>query len=110
GIERPSTISSILCNHFEGAHDLFEKERRTIEAADTDNKQEVSKAQEDRVAPDLVGRDIDIERVNIEQAMAEEDAFLVDNVEGALCVDYTDARIGGRCNSRSDMNKGKVGE
>ncbi|GJY62812.1 hypothetical protein Tco_0464272 [Tanacetum coccineum] len=41
GIERPSTISSILCNHFEGAHDLFEKERRTREAADTDNKQEV---------------------------------------------------------------------
>ncbi|GJT23607.1 hypothetical protein Tco_0893544 [Tanacetum coccineum] len=27
GIERPSTISSILCNHFEGAHDLFEKEK-----------------------------------------------------------------------------------
>ncbi|GKB82254.1 hypothetical protein Tco_0949149 [Tanacetum coccineum] len=43
GIERPSTISSILCNHFEGAHGLFEKERRTREAADTDNKQEVSK-------------------------------------------------------------------
>nr|GEZ48370.1 zinc finger, CCHC-type [Tanacetum cinerariifolium] len=39
--------------------------------------------------------------------MAEEDAFLVDNVEGGLCVDYTDARIVGRCNSGSDKDKGK---
>ncbi|GJU43651.1 zinc finger, CCHC-type containing protein [Tanacetum coccineum] len=40
-------------------------------------------------------------------AMAEEDAFLVDNVEGGLCVDYTDAKIIGRCNSGSDKDKGK---
>ncbi|GJU50151.1 zinc finger, CCHC-type containing protein [Tanacetum coccineum] len=40
-------------------------------------------------------------------AMAEEDAFLVDNVEGGLCVDYTDARIVGRCNSGSNKDKGK---
>nr|GEW51291.1 zinc finger, CCHC-type [Tanacetum cinerariifolium]GEY43825.1 zinc finger, CCHC-type [Tanacetum cinerariifolium] len=37
--------------------------------------------------------------------MAEEDAFLVDNVEGGLCVDYTDMRIVGRCNSGSDKDK-----
>ncbi|GKD71457.1 hypothetical protein Tco_1325547, partial [Tanacetum coccineum] len=43
-------------------------------------------------------------------AMAEEDAFLVDNVEGGLYVDYTDAEIVGRCNSGSDKDKGKVGE
>nr|GEW67425.1 zinc finger, CCHC-type [Tanacetum cinerariifolium] len=40
--------------------------------------------------------------------MAEEDAFLVDDVEGGLCVDYTDAGIGGRCYSGSNKNKGKV--
>ncbi|GJR34106.1 zinc finger, CCHC-type containing protein [Tanacetum coccineum] len=39
--------------------------------------------------------------------MAEEDAFIVDDVEGGLCVDDTDAGIGGRCNSGSDKNKGK---
>nr|GEV18609.1 zinc finger, CCHC-type [Tanacetum cinerariifolium] len=39
--------------------------------------------------------------------MAEKDAFLVDYVEGGLCVDYTDARIIGRCNSGSNTNKGK---
>nr|GEW28938.1 zinc finger, CCHC-type [Tanacetum cinerariifolium] len=39
--------------------------------------------------------------------MAEEDAFLVDSVEGGLCVDYTDAGIGGRWNSGSDKDKGK---
>ncbi|GJZ97881.1 zinc finger, CCHC-type containing protein [Tanacetum coccineum] len=39
--------------------------------------------------------------------MAEEDALLVDNVEGGLCVDYTDAGIVGRCNSGSDKDKGK---
>ncbi|GKD63240.1 heat shock protein 70, partial [Tanacetum coccineum] len=43
-------------------------------------------------------------------AMAEEDVFLVDNVEGGLCVDYTDVEIVGRCNSGSDKDKGKVGE
>nr|GEU46452.1 zinc finger, CCHC-type [Tanacetum cinerariifolium] len=39
--------------------------------------------------------------------MAEEDAFLVNNVEGGLCVGYTDARIVGRCNSRSDRIREK---
>nr|GEZ19162.1 zinc finger, CCHC-type [Tanacetum cinerariifolium] len=39
--------------------------------------------------------------------MTEEDAFLVDNVEDGLCVDYTDARIIERCNSGSDKDKGK---
>nr|GEW18909.1 zinc finger, CCHC-type [Tanacetum cinerariifolium] len=39
--------------------------------------------------------------------MAEKDAFLVDYIEGGLCVDYTDAKIVGRCNSRSDKNKSK---
>nr|GEY41790.1 Ras-related protein RABA1f-like [Tanacetum cinerariifolium] len=39
--------------------------------------------------------------------MAEKDALLVDYIEGGLCVDYTDARIVGRCNSRSNTNKGK---
>ncbi|GKG34280.1 hypothetical protein Tco_0436976, partial [Tanacetum coccineum] len=32
-------------------------------------------------------------------AMAEEDAFLVDDIEGGLCVDNTDAGIDGRFNS-----------
>nr|GFA59579.1 hypothetical protein [Tanacetum cinerariifolium] len=32
-------------------------------------------------------------------AIAEEDAFLVDYVEGGLCIDNTDVRIVGRCNS-----------
>nr|GEX32029.1 zinc finger, CCHC-type [Tanacetum cinerariifolium] len=39
--------------------------------------------------------------------MAEEDAFLVDDVEGGLCVDYTDAEIVGRCYSESFKYKGK---
>nr|GEW27832.1 putative nucleotidyltransferase, ribonuclease H [Tanacetum cinerariifolium] len=38
--------------------------------------------------------------------MTEKDAFLVDNVEGGLCVNYTDAGIVGRCNSESDKDKG----
>nr|GEV72242.1 zinc finger, CCHC-type [Tanacetum cinerariifolium] len=42
--------------------------------------------------------------------MAEKDAFLVDYVKGGLCVDYTDARIVGRCKSGSNMNKGKVND
>ncbi|GJS65379.1 F-box associated domain containing protein [Tanacetum coccineum] len=42
--------------------------------------------------------------------MAEENAFLVDFIEGGLCVDNTDARIGGRCYSRSNKNKAKIGE
>ncbi|GJX90349.1 zinc finger, CCHC-type containing protein [Tanacetum coccineum] len=41
------------------------------------------------------------------KVMAEEDAFLVDNIEGGLCVDYTDTEIVGRCNSGSDKDKGK---
>ncbi|GJY43593.1 zinc finger, CCHC-type containing protein [Tanacetum coccineum] len=40
--------------------------------------------------------------------MAEEDAFLVDDVEGGLCVDNTDAEIGGRCNSGSNKDKVKL--
>ncbi|GKE88262.1 hypothetical protein Tco_1565737, partial [Tanacetum coccineum] len=40
-------------------------------------------------------------------AMAEEDAFLVDDVKGALCVDNTDVRIVRRCNSGSNKDKGK---
>ncbi|GKD47961.1 hypothetical protein Tco_1276937, partial [Tanacetum coccineum] len=43
-------------------------------------------------------------------AMEEEDALLVDDVEGGLCVNYTDAGIGGRCYSGSNQDKGKVGE
>ncbi|GJR18978.1 zinc finger, CCHC-type containing protein [Tanacetum coccineum] len=39
--------------------------------------------------------------------MVEEDALLVDDVEGGLCVNYTDAGIGGRCYSGSNKNKGK---
>nr|GEV01052.1 zinc finger, CCHC-type [Tanacetum cinerariifolium] len=39
------------------------------------------------------------EMLLLKLAMAEEDAFLVNNVEGGLCVDYTDTRIVGRCNS-----------
>nr|GEV45287.1 zinc finger, CCHC-type [Tanacetum cinerariifolium] len=39
--------------------------------------------------------------------MAEKDAFLIDYIQGGLCVDYTNARIVGRCNSGSNMNKGK---
>ncbi|GJV52981.1 hypothetical protein Tco_1448722, partial [Tanacetum coccineum] len=38
-------------------------------------------------------------------AMAKEDAFLVNYVEGGLCVDNTDAENGGRCNSGSDKDK-----
>ncbi|GJW75400.1 zinc finger, CCHC-type containing protein [Tanacetum coccineum] len=45
-----------------------------------------------------------------DEAMAKEDAFLVDDVEGGLCVDNTDARIDGRFNSGSNKDKGKVGE
>ncbi|GJZ15356.1 hypothetical protein Tco_0551033 [Tanacetum coccineum] len=39
--------------------------------------------------------------------MAEEDAFLVDDIEGGLCVDNTDAGIDGRFNSGSNKDKGK---
>ncbi|GJS65076.1 zinc finger, CCHC-type containing protein [Tanacetum coccineum] len=42
-----------------------------------------------------------------EGAMAEEDAFLVDDVEGGLCVDNTNAKIDGICNSGSNKDKGK---
>ncbi|GJW90878.1 zinc finger, CCHC-type containing protein [Tanacetum coccineum] len=42
------------------------------------------------------------------QAMAKEDAFLVDDVEGGLCVDNTDAEIDGRFNSGSNKDKGKL--
>ncbi|GKE94030.1 hypothetical protein Tco_1578885 [Tanacetum coccineum] len=45
-----------------------------------------------------------------QHAMAEEDAFLVDDVKGGLCVDNTDARIDGRFNSGSNKAKGKVEE
>ncbi|GKA23658.1 zinc finger, CCHC-type containing protein [Tanacetum coccineum] len=41
------------------------------------------------------------------RAMTEEDAFLVDDVEGGLCVDNTDARIDRRCNSGCNKDKGK---
>ncbi|GKC18516.1 hypothetical protein Tco_1020666, partial [Tanacetum coccineum] len=41
------------------------------------------------------------------EAMAEEDAFLVDDVEGGLCADNTDAGIDGRCNSESNKDKSK---
>nr|GEU38492.1 hypothetical protein [Tanacetum cinerariifolium] len=40
--------------------------------------------------------------------MAEEDAFLVDDAEGGLCVDNTDAKIDGRFNSGSNKDKGKL--
>ncbi|GKA17376.1 hypothetical protein Tco_0697213 [Tanacetum coccineum] len=49
-------------------------------------------------------------RIRVKEAMAEEDAFLVDDVEGGLCVDNTDAGIDGRFNSGSNKDKGKVGE
>nr|GEU48829.1 zinc finger, CCHC-type [Tanacetum cinerariifolium] len=38
----------------------------------------------------------------------KKNAFLVDYVKGGLCVDYTVARIVGKCNSGSNTNKGKV--
>ncbi|GJT88280.1 hypothetical protein Tco_1069997 [Tanacetum coccineum] len=41
------------------------------------------------------------------KAMAEEDAFLVDDVEGGLCVDYTDTGIVRRCSGGSNNNKAK---
>ncbi|GJU56722.1 hypothetical protein Tco_1234488 [Tanacetum coccineum] len=37
----------------------------------------------------------------------KKNAFLINDVEGGLCVDYTDAEIGGRCYSGSNKNKGK---
>nr|GEV31184.1 zinc finger, CCHC-type [Tanacetum cinerariifolium] len=40
--------------------------------------------------------------------MAEEDAFLVDDVEGGLCVENTNAIIDGRFNSGSNKDKGKL--
>ncbi|GJT88727.1 zinc finger, CCHC-type containing protein [Tanacetum coccineum] len=40
----------------------------------------------------------------VTEAMAKEDAFLVDAVEGGLCVDNIDAGIGGRCNCGSDKD------
>nr|GEV64631.1 reverse transcriptase domain-containing protein [Tanacetum cinerariifolium] len=40
--------------------------------------------------------------------MEKEDAFLVDDIEGGLCVDYTDAGIVGRCYSGRNKDKGKV--
>ncbi|GJX16571.1 zinc finger, CCHC-type containing protein [Tanacetum coccineum] len=46
-------------------------------------------------------------RKQVREVMAEEDAFLVDNVEGGLCIDYTEAEIVGRCNNESDKDKGK---
>ncbi|GJT04095.1 zinc finger, CCHC-type containing protein [Tanacetum coccineum] len=49
-------------------------------------------------------------RIRVKEAMAEEDAFLVDDVEGGLCVDNTDAGINGRCNSGSNKDKGKAKE
>nr|GEY36678.1 zinc finger, CCHC-type [Tanacetum cinerariifolium] len=42
--------------------------------------------------------------------MAEGDAFLVDDIEGGLCVDNTDAEIDERCNSGSNKDKEKVME
>ncbi|GJY69643.1 hypothetical protein Tco_0472625, partial [Tanacetum coccineum] len=40
-------------------------------------------------------------------AMAKEDAFLVDDVEGGLCIDNADAGIDGRFNNGSNKDKGK---
>nr|GEW23088.1 hypothetical protein [Tanacetum cinerariifolium] len=55
------------------------------------------------------GVDFDIPEVDFDfpKAMAEKDAFLVNNVEGSLGVDYTDAIIVGRYNSGSDKNNDK---
>ncbi|GKD87556.1 hypothetical protein Tco_1358710 [Tanacetum coccineum] len=39
-----------------------------------------------------------------------QDAFLVNDIEGGLCVDYTDVGIIGKCYSGSNKDKGKVGE
>nr|GFB70294.1 zinc finger, CCHC-type [Tanacetum cinerariifolium] len=39
--------------------------------------------------------------------MEKEDAFLVEDVEGGLCVDYTNAEIVGRCYSGRNKDKGK---
>nr|GEV83001.1 zinc finger, CCHC-type [Tanacetum cinerariifolium] len=39
--------------------------------------------------------------------MEKEDVFLVDDVEGGLCVNYTDAGIVRRCYSGSNKDKGK---
>ncbi|GKD82408.1 hypothetical protein Tco_1349247, partial [Tanacetum coccineum] len=56
--------------------------------------------------------DVDAPPDIIDVAMAEEDAFLVDDVECGLCVYNTDAEIGGRfysgsCYSGSNLDKGK---
>ncbi|GJR60147.1 reverse transcriptase domain-containing protein [Tanacetum coccineum] len=55
----------------------------------------------------LARSDSNIQRIKV-LAMAEKDAFLVDYVEGGLCVDNTDAGIVGRCNSGSNKDKGKL--
>ncbi|GJZ37718.1 hypothetical protein Tco_0583909, partial [Tanacetum coccineum] len=52
---------------------------------------------------------VTVEKIVV-KAMAKKDAFLVNYVEGGLCVDNTDAGIVGRCNSGSNKDKGKVGE
>nr|GEW10857.1 hypothetical protein [Tanacetum cinerariifolium] len=44
----------------------------------------------------------------VQRAMAEEDAFLVDDVEGGLCVDNTDDETDGRFNNGSNKDKGKL--
>ncbi|GJZ63364.1 zinc finger, CCHC-type containing protein [Tanacetum coccineum] len=46
------------------------------------------------------------EAKSTDKAMAEKDAFLVDYVEGGLCVDNTDTGIVGICNSGSNKDKG----
>ncbi|GKG42602.1 hypothetical protein Tco_0476900, partial [Tanacetum coccineum] len=41
-------------------------------------------------------------------AMAEEDAFLVNDIEGGLCVDNTDVGIVGRCYSGSNKDNVRI--
>nr|GFB52484.1 zinc finger, CCHC-type [Tanacetum cinerariifolium] len=53
--------------------------------------------------------DSTVEAIRI-RAMEEEDAFLIDDITGGLCVDNTDAGIDGRFNSGSNKDKGKMGE
>ncbi|GJR68717.1 zinc finger, CCHC-type containing protein [Tanacetum coccineum] len=53
---------------------------------------------------------IELGKLEYTLAMAKEDAFLIDYVEGGLCVDNTDAIIGGRCNSGSNKGIRQSGE
>ena len=42
--------------------------------------------------------------------MAEEDALSLDNIEGGVCAEYTDAGVYGRRNSGSNKEAFEMGE